>query len=146
MPEPIDAATSDPLSERTLRYRRNLLAICFVISILVFYSEITLEDASLFGVSIQGGDANSAIIIWTIITILLLYQFIVFLIYCRIDYNTWAIPIRNNHTPSLIMLFGISPPKFMIRRLGQYNPETETKMETAFPIKHEQNNLFIKII
>lgn len=136
MPEPEDAAIRDPLSETTRRYRRNLLAVCFVISVFWFYPEINLGNASLFGISIKGNGSNSGRLIWALILVILAYHLIMFLLYSRTDFKIWSFQIKDRYSPSWLMLFGFSPPKFIRKRIRQLeNPNTELLIE-------EDKNIF----
>ena len=74
--------TEDVLSERTLRYGRNINFICFI-ALAMILTKANLSEANLFGA--KTSEQN----IWIILLLMLLYQFGTFLYLGSIDWKNW---------------------------------------------------------
>ncbi len=85
------------LSEHSLRYRRNTLAICFVTTVLLVVPGIDLKNLSIFGVSADSINTNPAIWIWGIVVVLLAFNIIMFLIYAVTEAHSWIFSKKTSN-------------------------------------------------
>ena len=92
-----EAAEGNTLSEISLRYRRNTIAICFILTILLVVPNIEVASLSVLGVKIKDQSSTAVVWVWTIILVLFLYQFIVFCIYAIPDARLWTATIKEKH-------------------------------------------------
>ncbi len=84
MPELID--TPAPLSDRTLKYGRNVLAVSAVILVLAYVPYIDVETFKPLGFDPAQGGAMS---VWGILAGMLVYYGLQFVFGCRIEYLAW---------------------------------------------------------
>lgn len=94
----------DILSEKCLRYKRNVLAIA-IIAIVILYSKSELSEATLFGVKLSEGISNGEQLAWMIAFLVLAYEFIYFQIYGITDFLDWRADIHDTYDLSLWSLF-----------------------------------------
>lgn len=101
----LDIVTVNILGERGLRYKRNVLAISLIVTVLA-WTGASLGSASLFGVSLSQS-TNSEIIAWTIVEVILVYQFVMLVYYGWTDLVNWNFSVEENlKLPVLKIYFG----------------------------------------
>ena len=84
-----------PLSELGLRYRRNTLAILFILTVLLVVPDVQVGKLSVLEVSIEGGTPYAEFWVWMIIFILLGYQLCMFLAYAVPDAQKWVADMKE---------------------------------------------------
>lgn len=75
---------ADILSDRALRYGRNVKFLCFI-ALVVVAADVKLKEAKLFGMSTDPWN------VWLVIVIILLYNLISFLYLVVIEWNKWVL-------------------------------------------------------
>lgn len=89
-----DAAARDILSERTLKYKRNLY-ITSIFALVVFYGKIESDMITLSGLKFTLPNAETAIS--TCVLLILIYYLISFLRYANGEYALWQERIGSAH-------------------------------------------------
>lgn len=79
-------ADSPPLSDRALKYGRNVVAVSGVIIVLAWMPEIDIDRFKPFGFEFTEEGERS---VWIVLLVVLGYYFVMWVIAARIDYVTW---------------------------------------------------------
>lgn len=94
MPNRTEITAANILGERGIRYKRNVLAISLIITVLA-WTNAPLGGVSLFGVSLPES-VDSEATAWAIAAILLAYQFLMMAYYGWTDLVIWNSSIKEN--------------------------------------------------
>lgn len=78
------------LSEISLRYRRNTIAICFVLTVLLAVPDIDISGLTVFGMGISDKSETAELWVWGIILLLFAYQSLMFCIWAIPDAISWT--------------------------------------------------------
>ncbi len=78
------------LSEISLRYRRNTIAICFVLTVLLAIPDIDISGLTVFGMGISDKSETAELWVWGIILLLFAYQSLMFCIWAIPDAISWT--------------------------------------------------------
>ncbi len=88
-----DHASANILGDRGLRYKRNVLAISLIVTVLA-WTNAPLGDVSLFGVSLEH-TTNSERTAWAVAAVILAYQFTMLSYYGWTDFADWNLNIKH---------------------------------------------------
>ena len=98
-----EGTRKDIIGERGLRYKRNVLAISLVVTIL-WLTAAHLEDVSLFGVKLPPNEMAEATA-WAVVTAILLYQWILLFYYGWSDWIVWRDDIQGDVRLSISAIY-----------------------------------------
>ena len=99
------------LSERGLRYKRNVLAVSLVTTI-ILYADLSLSEARLFGLSLDRPEsAHEEAAAWVVLLGILGYQWLLLGYYGLTDWHVWreAVCSKYGLTISYLLLRSIRP-------------------------------------
>ncbi len=82
-----DVSAANILGERGIRYKRNTLAASLIATVL-YWTEASLGDVSLFGVSLSNAEDKEATA-WTVFFLILIYQWLMLAHYGWGDWLSW---------------------------------------------------------
>ena len=88
-----DASAANILSDRGLRYKRNILAASLIVTAL-YWTGAQLGTANLFGVMLPDGKDREATA-WVILLVILAYQWLMLSYYGWTDWLTWQQQIKK---------------------------------------------------
>jgi len=89
----LDVSSASILGDRGLRYKRNTLAACLIVTVL-YWTDAPLGDVSLFGVSLSNVE-NKEAAAWLILLAILGYQWVMLTYYGWRDWRVWQRRIRD---------------------------------------------------
>lgn len=104
------------LSEGTGRYRRNTIIVAFVLLLIWFVPGTDFEGAGFFGIKIASSDRRAELLVVSVLLLILLYQFGLFLFYAYMEFSDWLnnLPVEPWGVGA-IFGFGISPKRVVWR-------------------------------
>ena len=120
-----DHASANILGERGLRYKRNVLAISLIVTVLA-WTNAPLGEVSLFGVSLPE-HTNSESISWTVVAAILVYQFTMLTYYGWTDFVIWNLNVKH--------LFKLSVSKIYLGNIKEEDFDTLTEQGKTFIVR-----------
>jgi hypothetical protein len=101
---------TDILQDRTHKYRRTLIGICIVLTVIYSLPNLDFSGLSLFGIKPTGADQDARRLVLSALWIIWLYHFFLFAYYATRDWRDWRFELRNTESfPAIRMYFWKEP-------------------------------------